>query len=93
MHSFAPFCALLAMRTCVRSPGAKGRFRKRVVLANVPSFRLSFRGNICQNHPFGNHPFANPQKERKRTQTLRVACLAGVLRGNRTSNSERKMAL
>ena len=24
----------------------KGRFRKRVVLANVPSFRFSFRGNI-----------------------------------------------
>ena len=30
----------------------KGRFRKRVVLANVPSFRFSFRGNIRQNHPF-----------------------------------------
>ena len=40
----------------------KGRFRKRVVLANVPSFRFSFRGNIRQNHPFGNHPFANPRK-------------------------------
>ena len=24
---------------------------------NVPSFRFSFRGNIRQNHPFGNHPF------------------------------------
>ena len=24
---------------------------------NVPSFRMSFRGNIRQNHPFGNHPF------------------------------------
>ena len=24
----------------------KGRFRKRVVLANVPSFRFSFRGNM-----------------------------------------------
>ena len=65
----------------------KGRFRKRVVLANVLSFRFSFRGNmrtyprsgfrwtlfrgnirayprsgfsfrgnIRQNHPFGNHP-------------------------------------
>ena len=41
----------------------KGRFRKRVVLANVPSFRFSFRGNIRQNHPFGNHPFANPRKK------------------------------
>ena len=40
----------------------KGRFRKRVVLANVPSFRFSFRGNIRRNHPFGNHPFVNPQK-------------------------------
>ena len=36
----------------------KGRFRKRVVLANVPSFR----GNIRRNHPFGNLPFANPRK-------------------------------
>ena len=35
----------------------KGRFPKRVVLANVPSFRFSFRGNIRQNHPFGNHPY------------------------------------
>ena len=40
----------------------KGRFRKRAVLANVPSFRFSFRGNIRRNPPFGNHPFANPQK-------------------------------
>ena len=40
----------------------KGRFRKRVVLANVPSFRFSFRGNIRRNHPFGNHPSANPRK-------------------------------
>ena len=39
----------------------KGRFPKRVVLANVPSFRFSFRGNIRQNHPFGNHPFVNPR--------------------------------
>ena len=30
----------------------KGRFRKRAVLANVPSFRFSFRGNIRRNHPF-----------------------------------------
>ena len=28
------------------SQGDKGRFRKRVVFANVPSFRLSFRGNM-----------------------------------------------
>ena len=39
----------------------KGRFRKRVVLANVPSFRFSFRGNIRRNHPFGNHPCGNHQ--------------------------------
>ena len=37
----------------------KGRFRKRVVLANVPSFRFSFWGNIRRNRPFGNHPFVN----------------------------------
>ena len=40
----------------------KGRFRKRVVLSNVPSFRFSFRGNIRRNHPFGNHPFVNTKK-------------------------------
>ena len=40
----------------------KGRFRKRVVLANVPSFRFSFRGNIRRNLPFGNHPFVNTKK-------------------------------
>ena len=33
-----------------------------MVLANVPSFRFSFRGNIRRNHPFGNHPFANTKK-------------------------------
>ena len=38
----------------------KGRFRKRVVLANVPSFRFSFQGNIRQNHPFGKPPFCEP---------------------------------
>ena len=27
---------------------------------NVPSFRFSFRGNICQNHPFGKPPFCQP---------------------------------
>ena len=40
----------------------KGRFRKRVVLANVPSFRFSFLGNIRRNHPFGNHPLVNTKK-------------------------------
>ena len=25
---------------------------------NVPSFRFLVPGNIRQNHPFGNHPFA-----------------------------------
>ena len=40
----------------------KGRFRRRVVLANVPSFRFSFRENMRRNHPFGNHPFVNTKK-------------------------------
>ena len=26
---------------------------------NVPSFRFSFRGNIRQDHPFGNHPLSS----------------------------------
>ena len=57
----------------------KGRFRKRAVLANAPSFPFLvpwkirmypcsvfwYRGNIRQNHPFGNHPFANPKKAQK----------------------------
>ena len=40
--------------------------------ANVPSFRISFWGNIRQNHPFGKPPFCQPrdfwlcQKCRKR---------------------------
>ena len=29
---------------------------------NVPSFRLVFRGNIRQNHPFGKPPFCQPPK-------------------------------
>ena len=33
-----------------------------MVLANEPSFRFSFRGNIRRNHPFGNHPFVNTKK-------------------------------
>ena len=32
---------------------------------NVPSFRCSFRGNIHQKHPFGNHPFRFLRKEGK----------------------------
>ena len=48
------------------SLGDKRAVSKRVVLANVPSFRFSFRGNIRQNHPFGNHPFANPRKIEKK---------------------------
>ena len=28
---------------------------------NVPSFRFSFRGNIRQNHPSGNHPLSTPE--------------------------------
>ena len=35
-----------AMKTTTWHCSKKGRFRKRVVLANVPSFRLSFRGNM-----------------------------------------------
>ena len=30
---------------------------------NVPLFRFSLRGKICQNHPFGKPPFCQPQKE------------------------------
>ena len=26
---------------------------------------MSVQGNICQNHPFGNHPLANPETTRK----------------------------
>ena len=36
--------------------GINGRFRIRVVLVNVRSFRFSFRGNIRRNHPFETPP-------------------------------------
>ena len=39
---------------------------------NVPSFRLSFRENICQNHPFGKPPFW-------KTTLLRTSDLNGRL--------------
>ena len=32
---------------------------------NVPSFRFSFRRNIRQNHPFGNHPFGFLRKKNR----------------------------
>ena len=40
----------------------KGRFRKRVVLANVPSFRFSFRGNIRRNHPLETTLLSTPKR-------------------------------
>ena len=41
----------------------KGRFRKRVVLANVPSFRFSFRGNIRRNHLLETTLLGTPDTE------------------------------
>ena len=55
----------------------RGWFCKRVVLANLPSFRfsfpgeranvpsfqLSFQGNIRQNQPFGKPPFGQPREQ------------------------------
>ena len=72
----------------------KGRFRKRVVLANVPSFRFSFRGNIRRNHPFGNHPFVNTKKGhweirgrfRKRVVLANVPSFRFSFRGNIRQN-------
>ena len=46
----------------LHSLGDKRAVSKSVVLANVPSFRFAFRGNIRRNHPFGNHPFVNTKK-------------------------------
>ena len=43
----------LTIRGSHMSLGDKGRFRKRVVLANVPSFRFSFRGNM-RTYPRSN---------------------------------------
>ena len=68
----------------------KGRFRKRVVLANVPSCWFSFRGNIRRNHPFGNHPFVNKLKAhweikgrfRKRVVLANVPSFRISFRGN-----------
>ena len=62
-----------------------------MVLANVPpSFRFSFRGNIRRNHPFGNHPFANPRtahwkikgRFRKRVVLANVPSFRFSFRGN-----------
>ena len=72
----------------------KGRFRKRVVLANIPLFRFSFRGNIRQNHPFGNHPFVNTKKAhweikgrfRKRVVLVNVPLFRFSFRGNIRQN-------
>ena len=52
---------------------------------NVPSFRLSFRGNIDQNHPFGKPPFVNPRRrgcESKRGHSTKAlhAIFCGLLR-------------
>ena len=32
---------------------------------NVPLFRFLVPGNIRQNHPFGNHPCANPERRQE----------------------------
>ena len=65
-NAYTPlYCVFFTPPLCNRL--TKGCFRKRVVLANVPSFRFSFRGNIRlvpsfrgnirQNHPFEKPPF------------------------------------
>ena len=65
MHMFCSNARIKSVQRRARTAThweIEGRFRKRVVLANVPSFRFSFRGNIRRNHPFGNHPFVNTKK-------------------------------
>ena len=65
-----------------------------MVLANVPSFRFSFRGNIRRNHPFGNHPFVNTKKAqwemkgrfRKRVVLANVPLFRFSFRGNIRQN-------
>ena len=40
----------------------------------VPSFRFSFRGNIRQNHPFGEPPFlATPEKRQESATFLQLS--------------------
>ena len=70
----------------------KGRFRKRVVLANVPSFRFSFQGNIRMYPRSGfrsggtsakttlleNHPFGNPRANSN--WELRIPPMSGHVR-------------
>ena len=63
----------------------KGRFRKRVVLANVPSFRFSFLGNIRRNHPFGNHPFVRQHQKGSLGDKRAVSLKRVVLEPKRTS--------
>ena len=45
---------------------------------NVPSFRFSFRGNICQNHPFGKPPLSLVPTPEKRPFSR---CPSAVARG------------
>ena len=67
----------------------KGRFRKRVVLANVPSFRFSFRGNIRRNHPCVNKLKAHWEikgRFRKRVVLANVPSFQFSFRGNIRQN-------
>ena len=45
---------------------------------NVPLFRFSFRGNTHQNHPFGNHPFANRRNQSINQSMGTVSCDSGA---------------
>ena len=54
-RSFVPsFCFLYPRSGFFFGPGTP---------VSVPSFRVLGPGNICQNHPFGNHPFAKARRE------------------------------
>ena len=56
-----------------------------MVLANVPSFRFSFRGNIRRNHPFGNHQKGSLGDKRavsKRVVLANVPSFRFSFRGN-----------
>ena len=68
--------------------------------ANVASFQFLVPGNIRQNHPFGNHPCANPRKKEKNSNTpcssshlhsgQGIPDLDGPIRANRCAGDSRE---
>ena len=53
---------------------------------NVPSFRFLVRGDIRQNHPFGNHPFCEPLRTPHTKHKLTSAFITRMCRDYHTGS-------